>query len=140
MLRTVTKHGQTQKGSPVVYFDNKHTLRDMVFLGRDTQAPPVGSLIDAELGSKAREDGSTIWFLNAWGLAPNQTPVAPTFPPPATNGPLKPNAAPAPYTEPERMFISNIVAAAITGGHAKDPIDLIAWTRAALKALRSCAE
>jgi hypothetical protein len=137
---TVTKHGQTKKGSPVVYFNNKHTFQDMVFLGRETQAPPIGALIDAELGSKPRDDGGTMWFLNAWGLAPNQMPVAPTSPPVATNEALKPIAAPEPYTEPERMFISNIVAAAITGGHATDPIDLIAWTRAALKALRSCTE
>lgn len=141
-MHTVTKHGTTKSGKAVVYFDNKHNYTDMIFLG-DTEAPPVGSLIDADTAS-SRRDGKTFWFLNGWGLAPNSQPAPQGTWKPQTTVPLNatapmpeaPKPAPAGYSEPERMFVSNIVAAAVTAGHAKDPIDLIAWASGALVALR----
>lgn len=139
-LHTVTKHGQTKSGKPVVYLDGKTSFTDMVFLG-NTAAPPVGAVIDTEMVSQSR-DGKTFWFLNKWGMAPSdkQTPQpqAPDgWKPPTTNGlNAQQSATTAGYTEPERMFVSNIVAAAITSGKISDPVDLPAWINAALYALR----
>ncbi len=136
-LHTVTKHGTTKSGKPVVYFDNRHGFQDMVFLG-DTEAPPVGAVVDTDIASSTR-DGKTFHFLNGWGLAPNSPPQDHWKPPtttPANAAPSGPEPVKG-YTEPERMFISNICAAAISAGKIEDPVDLPAWVNAALYAIRN---
>ncbi len=154
-LHTVTKIGVTKSGKPVVYFDNKHGYQDMIFLGK-TMAPPVGAVIDTEMVSQSRDD-KTFWFLNKWGMAPNtmQQSIASQIegaqmvsrapesrPLPMNNGTAPIGASPpmsapsAPYNEPERLWMSNIVAAAINAGCVKSPVDLITWTNGALTALR----
>ena len=145
---TVTKHGSTKSGKPVVYFDNRHTYKDMYFLNDDVEAPPVGAQIDAD--TKSSGDGR-FWSLRAWGLTPNQTLVAkapPHAPPPPVapvNGldPLPmagvaPSAPPGLPIEPGDVmrFISNCVGQAINAKTIIDPVDILPWAIAALGTAR----
>lgn len=140
---TVTKHGQTKTGKNVVYFDNKHTYQDMIFLNDGVEAPPLGARIDGDTKSSA--DGR-FWSLRAWGLLPNQPApavaaaaphapmpsVAPYQPPPAPSAPVGLPIDPVDVVK----FISNCCGQAIAAQSIKDPSDILPWALAALETAR----
>jgi hypothetical protein len=135
-MTVIVTHSDTSKsGKPRVYFDGNNNWKDAYYLGPKCPDPPKGVPLEVQTHSWRPENGkSDMWFLDAFkpvegGVAPPSTQPAPVQQP-------KASVAPAGYTEPERMFVSNIVAAAVTAGHAKDPVDLLAWASGALVALR----
>ena len=140
-IHTVTKHGTTKSGKNVVYFDNKHNYTDMVFLGRETETPPVGASIDAMTTSKNFDDGKTLWFLNNWALTANQGNGVHAAPAVSLTAPIKPLPMQPGYVAPAlspseiRQTIFNVWASAIGAGVIKDPMDLTAWSEGVEKAL-----
>ncbi|CAB4121284.1 hypothetical protein UFOVP154_11 [uncultured Caudovirales phage] len=141
---TVSKHGQTKSGKPVVYFNNKHDYTDMFFLNDGVQAPPIGATIDALTVSS--KDGR-FWSLKAWGVVPGSQ-VPPPQPQQApqqytTHAPTQaPDPSPdAPVGLPMEpgdalRFISNMVGSAVASGTCKLPADMAPWAVHALKIIR----
>jgi hypothetical protein len=147
----IVTHADTSKnGKPRVFFDGNNTWKDAYYLGPKCPDPPKGVPIEIESHSWRPENGkSDLWFLDSFKVVaqapqsipePTQTTYVPRSVVSGGLVPSAPIAAPAAYTEPERMFVSNIVAAAVTAGHATDPVDLLAWAAGALQALRGMVQ
>lgn len=136
---TITHSDTSKSGKPRVYFDGKNDWKDAYLLGAKCPDPPKGVPIEVQTHSWRPDNGKyDMWFLDSFKVV--EGPVA--APQPAQAAQVRPStpvpAAPgAPYSEPERMFVSNIVAAAINAGAVKSPVDLISWCNGALTALRN---
>ena len=139
---TVSKVGQTRTGKPCVWFNGEDGYDKAVYLGKKTESPPVGAVIDADTVSSDFQ-GKTYWYLNGWTPSKGQpttpaTPVAdPAQSPPGT-------AHIVTYTRPNggwdiqsgdlSRFVSNVVGQAILAGLIKKPDDIHPWVYMAYKA------
>jgi hypothetical protein len=136
---TITELGQSKSGKPKV------KISGTWYSIGTTHGLQPGSTIEFE-AHEFQYNGKQFWGIDKFGLV-GQPPTASVALPQAVYAPMKPNTAPigasppmsspAGYTEPERMFLSNVVAAAISSGKVTDPLDLPAWMNAALYALRN---
>jgi hypothetical protein len=139
--------GKSRTGKPTVTIDGQIYSASKV----DLSGMGIGDKIEFESASSVY-NGATVWFLNAYkiliaassmGPGPAVTPNRIAVPAPSSATLATPLAPPqAGLTEPERLTISNWVAA-VAGrpdSPIKDPVDLIAWAGAAKSALRKAAE
>ena len=146
-IMTLTKVETSKKGSPKLFFDNKHHWKDAVYASKSIDAsklPPVGTVMDCHTVAKRFDNAEQdTWFLQGWGLVPNTTSVAV---PSAAASYAAP--APAPVAQSaanglridsgdQLRFISNMVGSAITAGTIKAPVDMAYWAKEAFKIVRA---
>lgn len=143
----VEAKGQSRTGKGTVRISGQEYYTSNV----DTSGLAIGDKISFDSNSSVFR-GTTYWYLNAYkvlvaassmGPGPNVTPSRIAVPAPSSASLAAPLAPPqAGLTEPERLTISNWVAAVAgrTDSPIKDPVDLIAWAGAAKAALRKAAE
>lgn len=136
MQGTIQEMGQSKAGNPKVKINGTwYSIKSAFGLG-------VGSVLDFE-AQPFTINGRTYQGIEKFAALPIQAAPAPqtaSAPWPASTAPIGASPsipAPSGYTEPERLWLSNVVAAAITAGKIVDPCDLPAWVNAALYSLRN---
>ncbi len=134
---TVTHADRSQRGTPRVYFDNKHHWQDAYCL-KDCDQPPLGSVIEVKTHSWRPPDGKNeIWFLDDWRLAEKQPEPAAIA---ATQKASAKEALTREQTVQDDMvlrFVSNLVGHAIECGKVDSPARIQEWAGAALSAAQT---
>lgn len=124
----VTRIGRSQKGKPIVYFDNKHGQTDGYLVSEKCQVPPDQSTIEAKTSSWDYQ-GKTFWGLNDWSFTKGQ--AIPVSPPERSTPTQAPSGGWDIQSGDLSRYASNIVASAITAGLIKSPTEINLWARAA---------
>lgn len=135
---TVTKVGTTRSGKPCVWFNGEDGYDNAFYLGKKTESPPVGAVIEADTVSSDYQ-GKTYWYLNGWTLSkaqttPPATPVAAPVQSPPGTGQSRPQAGWDIQSGDLSRFVSNVVGSAIAAGLIKKPDDIHPWVYMAYKA------
>ena len=131
---TVTHSDTSKNGKPRVFFDGKHDWKDAYYCGK-TEPPPVGARVEVDTASMQTKDGKgTMWFLNKWGLVPNQPAPAEVKATVAASAVQQSANNLWAQQEATLRFVSNCVGTAIECGKVAQPSDIGGWASAALKA------
>lgn len=131
----VTKIGRSQKGKPIVYFDNKHGQTDGYLVSDKCQVPPDQSTIEAKTSSWDYQ-GKAFWGLNDWKFG-NIDDIS--------RNPSKPFVAMGAKTwdvgaSDLCKFVSNVVGQAIAAKTLTEPSQVMAWARAAHSAANALVD